>query len=180
MQSVIHALLNLNHSYASITKIFNFLWRIWKARSVCLFERNCTSPFQVYHAVVPITHTVATYFDSSDYSISNAKQHTFLIANLLLEQGCTVTVDLLISWQKIIQMLRLTALRFQDCQMTAQRRELEFSFLSCRTIEVIKFKSKPLHKLSFLLCRQKLALFYWQLRWLRSCRLRSQHSSWTI
>lgn len=54
MQTVIHALLNMNHPHASISNIFNFLWCIWKARNDCLFARKNPSPHQVHHAATAI------------------------------------------------------------------------------------------------------------------------------
>ena len=101
MQSVLHALLNMNHPYASISNIFNFLWCIWKSRNDCLFARKMPLPHQVHIAA----SALAEHNNYLQNSVHDGKQTDQLLTShnisTLPQQGCTVRTDLLISGAKI-------------------------------------------------------------------------------
>lgn len=101
MQSLIHALLNMQHPYASIPTIFNFMWCIWKSRNDCLFARKCSLPHQVHIAAAALLDQNISLVNSSDPAQVNDQNHNQGTRNVMPFQGCTLRTDLLVTGAKI-------------------------------------------------------------------------------
>ena len=101
MQNIIYALLNVNHPYASIPNVFNFLWCIWKSRNDCLFARKCTFPHQVHLAALAMVECNSVHEVPPDNPNSTLHAHINRENSLVLQQGCTIRSDLLILGSKI-------------------------------------------------------------------------------
>ena len=102
MQSVILALLIMDHPYATIPNIFKFLWCIWKSRCDCLFDRRCSLPHQVHVAALALddqqkSHMVSPLDDRN--VVTNATSP--VNATTLPIQGSTLTTQLLVDGAKI-------------------------------------------------------------------------------
>lgn len=101
MQSIILSLLNMNHPYASITNILNFMWCIWKARNYKLFDRRNSQPHHVYTAAKVLSDQYSTVLNSSHQGQTSDQVLQQASNSVRLAQGHTIKSDILISGAKI-------------------------------------------------------------------------------
>lgn len=103
MDSIILALLNMNHLHASVPNILNFMWCLWKARNDHLFDRKKVFPFHVH-----IAATALSNFANDLVQHTHQLQHqnptstcTSVPTNQMPLQGRTIKSDLLVAGPKV-------------------------------------------------------------------------------
>lgn len=99
MQSIILAMLSMNHPFATIPNIFNFMWCIWKSRNDCLFDRKSALPHQVHLSAVALAEQYK--FQITPSNDSSSDKHSTANSNTLLQEGCTLRSDLFVDGAKV-------------------------------------------------------------------------------
>ena len=98
IHSVLHALINMIHSHASVPNILNFLWCLWKARNDHLFNRKRALPYQIHIAAKALDVELN---DNMHVSLQNNVVCVVPTVNQLPVQGKTIKSDLLLTGPRV-------------------------------------------------------------------------------
>ena len=96
-------ILSLQHPYTTVSKLFTFLWFLWKARNDYLFARKEGQPYQVAIAANALLHDLEVSHNSGSALLSLAPGGSTLKSGPLDLQpsGVSITTDLHFAGSKI-------------------------------------------------------------------------------